>query len=296
MSNDLSVIVNAQRDRFLAVTVDNRIKFEREAQFAMQAMNANDYLRDIAIKNPVSLQAAIINVSAIGISLNPASKLAYLVPSDNKVCLDISYMGLLSLAQQCGAIQWGQAAIVRANDEFTLNGVDREPTHKFNPFATDRGDIVGVYVVVKTDTGDYLTHAMPISEVFKIRDRSATFKAGKSSPWKSDEQEMIKKTCVKQAAKYWPRRDRLDQATHYLNTDGGEGIPLDNGTMQEEAVKALIDAIEATTTMEAAKAAWQAALKECQETKDMEAYELIKAKTADHYRFIQSTVVKEVAA
>jgi recombination protein RecT len=37
-------------------------------------------------------------VAAIGITLNPASKLAYLVPRDGMVCLDISYMGLLHRA------------------------------------------------------------------------------------------------------------------------------------------------------------------------------------------------------
>lgn len=32
------------------------------------------------------------------------------------------------------------------------------------------------------------------------------------------------KTVVKQAAKYWPRRERLDAAIDHVNTEGEEGI------------------------------------------------------------------------
>lgn len=232
MSTELLQLIEARKDTFVAVCSDPSIEFDRECSFAMQLLTNNQFLMDTALRNKASLQAAITNVAAIGISLNPASKQAYLVPRDGKVCLDISYIGMMHLAQRTGAISWGQALIVKANDTFELNGLDKAPLHKFNPFSTDRGETVGVYVVVKTDTGDYLTHAMPISKVFEIRDRSTAYKAvlsgkAKSCPWTTndnDEEEMIKKTCVKQAAKYWPRRDRLDNAIHHLNVEGEEGI------------------------------------------------------------------------
>jgi recombination protein RecT len=34
---------------------------------------------------------------------------------------------------------------------------------------------------------------------------------------------MARKTIVKRASKYWPRRDRLDAAIDYVNTEAGEG-------------------------------------------------------------------------
>ncbi|TNP50108.1 recombinase RecT, partial [Escherichia coli] len=89
-------------------------------------------------------QNAIINVAAIGITLNPASKLAYLVPRDGMVCLDISYMGLLHLAQSTGSIKWGQCKLVYSNDTYESNGLDSAPTHKYNAFG-ERGSIVGGY-------------------------------------------------------------------------------------------------------------------------------------------------------
>lgn len=243
MSNDspLTIItqdVYGQRETFNAVLVDQKINFEREAEFAMQIIEGNSYMLKTAMNNRQSVINAVRNVAAIGISLNPAKKQAYLVPrrpkagADTAICLDISYMGLIDLAVESGSILWAQAKLVREADEYESQGVDKPPVHKYQPFksALDRGQIIGVYVVVKTASGDYLTHEMSIGEVYDIRDRSESWKAymadnKKKCPWVTDAGEMIKKTVIKQAAKTWPRGSgRLEQAIHHLNTDGGEGL------------------------------------------------------------------------
>lgn len=212
---------------FEAVSVDKGIVFAREAEFAIQALCANAYALKVAKENPQSVRDAVTNIAAIGISLNPAKKQAYLVPRKGGICLVISYMGLLDLAIQSGAILWGQAERVLVGDEFTLNGFDKPPTHKRNPFATDRGALVGVYVVVKTKDGDYLTTTMSAAEVHDIRDRSDAWKKDKSGPWATDSGEMEKKTVIKRASKTWPRSERVDKAVHHLNVDAGEGITFD---------------------------------------------------------------------
>ena len=206
--------------------ITDDISFEREAGFAIQSVASKDYTLSVAMKNRQSVVDAVTNIAAIGISLNPAKKQAYLVPRDGRICLDISYMGLMDLAMATGSIRWAQAALVHERDSFTLNGFDKPPEHKFNPFDTQRGAIVGVYVVVKTADGEYLTHTMTYEQAIAIRDRSQAWKSGKSGPWKTDEAEMIKKTCVKQAYKYWPKTERLEKAIHHLNTDGGEGLEV----------------------------------------------------------------------
>ncbi|SPW12827.1 Recombinational DNA repair protein (RecE pathway) [Cronobacter sakazakii] len=43
-----------------------------------------------------------------------------------------------------------------------------------------RGEVVGAYVVVKTDDGDYLTHTMRIEDIYSIRDRSEAWKKYKT--------------------------------------------------------------------------------------------------------------------
>lgn len=225
--NALTVIsedIYATREAFDSVLSDRSINFEREAGFAVQLLSANNYALTTAMGNRQSVVNAVTNIAAIGISLNPAKKQAYLVPRDGKICLDISYMGLMDLAMSTGSVRWAQAAIVQERDQFILNGFDKPPSHNFNPFDKERGAVVGVYVVVKTADGEYLTHTMTIADVYAIRDRSTAWKSGKSCPWRTDEGEMIKKTCVKQAYKYWPKTERLETAIHHLNTDGGEGL------------------------------------------------------------------------
>ncbi|HCJ50843.1 MAG TPA: recombinase RecT [Gallionella sp.] len=238
-ATQLQTMVSAQKGTFLAAArpgFDTDAKWAAESGFAMQVLSGNDFLMKVALGNPDSLKAAIVNVAAIGTSLNPAAKQAYLVPRNQKVCLDISYMGLLQMAMQDGCILWGQARVVRNSDTFEMRGLSQEPIHTYNPFSDERGDIIGAYVTVKLPNGDFLTHAMPMSLIDKIRGRSEAYKR-KSGPWVTDPEEMIKKTVIKQAAKTWPKGEngsRLEQAVHYMDTDGGEGIVLSEEPVVED--------------------------------------------------------------
>lgn len=215
MSNIVE-FVKQQEPLFCGALTEQTVTWAKESQFAIQYFQKNDYLAKTALSNPTSAQNAIINVAAIGITLNPASGLAYLVPRDGMVCLDISYRGLLHLAQSTGSIKWGQCKLVYSNDTYESNGLDTAPTHKYNAFG-DRGDIVGGYCTVKTPDGDYLTEEMSLSEIKTVE---ATSKA-KNGPWKTFWEEMARKTIVKRASKYWPKAQRLDNAIHLLNEDEG---------------------------------------------------------------------------
>jgi recombination protein RecT len=217
-------LVLSTRDAFLAVQTDKSLNFNAEAEFAIQILCGNSFALDTARMNPQSVRDAVTNVAAIGISLNPARRQAYLVPRDGKICLDISYMGLLDMAIESGSILWGQAELVYAADQFALNGVDKPPTHVRDPFKTDRGEVIGAYVVVKTRDGDYLTTTMSIGEINDIRNRTKAFQKGKG-PWVTDPGEMAKKTVIKRSSKLWPKTARLDNAIHYLNKDNDEGLP-----------------------------------------------------------------------
>lgn len=225
------------KPEFVRVLADPNINFEREAEFAMQIIEGNSYLLTTAMNNRQSLVNAVKNIAAIGISLNPAKKQAYLIPrrpkagADMAICLDLSYRGLIDLAVDSGAVRWAQVKLVRENDTYESQGIDVPPLHKYQPFKpTERGPIIGVYSVVKTPDGDFLTHEMSINEIFDIRERSESYKAfkldsKKTTPWETDFGEMVKKTCIKQASKLWPRGSgRLEQAIHHLDTDGGEGL------------------------------------------------------------------------
>lgn len=218
MSNIVE-FVKQQEPLFCGALTEQTVTWAKESQFAIQYFQKNDFLAKTALSNPTSAQNAIINVAAIGITLNPASKLAYLVPRDGMVCLDISYMGLLHIAMESGVIAWGQAKLVHANDTYESNGLDKAPTHKYNAFG-ERGDIVGVYCTVKTPAGDYLTEEMSLAEIEAVRKTSKAAFSDKG-PWVNHWNEMARKTVVKRASKYWPKASRLDSAIHVLNEEEG---------------------------------------------------------------------------
>ena len=215
--------------RFNAINV-YKLNFKKEANFALQLLGKNEKLLETASMNPASLENAIANLAAIGISLNPATKEAYLVPRDGEVCLDISAIGMIKLATDSGSIRWGQAKLAHKNDKYKNNGVGKEPTHEYEPFG-DRGPVIGVYVVVKTSDNDFLSGEMTIQDCQAIRDRSTAWKAFKngkikSTPWSTDEGEMMKKTVIKREQKYWPKSERLSKAVEVLNQH--EGIDFKN--------------------------------------------------------------------
>lgn len=271
---------------FQSMLVDRSLNFEREAGFAIQVLTASDYIMNLAVKDRQSVVNAVTNIAAIGISLNPAKKQAYLVPRKGKVCLDISYMGLIDLAIQSGSIMWAQAELVHASDAFTLNGFDKPPTHSFNPFSKERGEVVGAYVVVKTHSGDYLTACMSVDDINAIKNRSESVKAGKSSPWDTDYGEMAKKTVVKRAYKYWPKSDRLDQAIHHLNTDGGEGLSAVAPKPVEVDPQPIIDGARSTKTVEQLNAYW--AEHNGKLANDLSAHDRLKRACQTHKRQLQT--------
>lgn len=221
--------ISEQESFFLPVLSTPDIKWEQEKQFAIQCFQNNDYLLKIAKQNPTSLQNALINISSIGISLNPESKHAYLIPRKGKICLDISYMGMAHLAISTGSIEWCQSIIVFSNDSYKNNGVGVKPSHDYDAFGLDRGEAIGVYCTAKTSTGAYLTDELSKEDIYRARDSSEAYKTylknkNKKCPWVTDEMEMWRKTGVKRASKYWPKVDRLNSAIQLLNTDNGEGI------------------------------------------------------------------------
>jgi len=197
--------------------------FKKEALFANQSLIKNKRLNETAQRNQGSLKHAILNVAAIGISLNPALHDAYLVPRDGAVCLDISYKGLIKIATESGAIKWVKAEVVYDADTFVYKGPATPPEHEADPFSTEKGNIKGVYCIAKTKDNDILVEVMSAADLLKIKQSSPAYKAN-SGPWVSFEGEMSKKAVIKRSSKTWPRveiDDRLREAVQMLNESEG---------------------------------------------------------------------------
>jgi recombination protein RecT len=244
VENLKQIVKSQEKDFNVLAKVHNAVNFARESGFALQLLENNSYLMGIAQKNLDSLKYAVLNVAAIGLSLSPVHKLAYLVPRSGRVCLDISYLGLIQLATESGSIKYCVADVVYEKDTFKFNGMGKEITHAFSPFATDRGRIVGAYCSVKTPDGEWITITMTIDEIEKIRSRS---EAGKKNegPWKTDFNEMAKKTVIKRASKSWPKvttqaSERLAKAIEIDDQDYVETTATQVESVDLEALRAQI--------------------------------------------------------
>jgi phage RecT family recombinase len=210
------------------------LQWESECHFAKQLITKNDYVLETAKNNQASLAYAIQNVSAIGITLNPALAHAYLVPRGGAICLDISWKGLVKMATDAGAIEWAKAVLVYEGDTFEWNGPAEAPTHKADVFKADRIDakdplknLKGGYCLAKLTGGGYMVDTMTAAEILEVKNSSKA----KDGPWKGSwAGEMAKKTLVKRASKSWPQsagRERLDRAIEILNEhEGLEEAPV----------------------------------------------------------------------
>jgi recombination protein RecT len=220
-----AVLVQAAR-KFQDTATRSGLDWESESLYAMQALVNNDYLAKVARENPFSLRMSMEQVAAIGLSLNPATSLAYLVPRMGKVVVDISYRGLIKVAVDTGSIKWAQVELVYSKDKFVWKGKFTPPEHVFDPFDPDRGEFRGTYCVAKTPDGDYLVDHMKAADIFHIRAKSKAYENG-DGPWLDFPEEMYKKVQLKRARKTWPPTAgirRLDEVIRYLNEDLGEGL------------------------------------------------------------------------
>lgn len=196
----------------IALAAETPVNFASEQQYALQIMRTNSALQRCPTS---SIRDAILNVAAVGLTLNPVAKLAYLVPRKGQCCLDISYRGLMKVAVESGSILAVKPVLVRANDRFRQNGPFQMPDHDYDPFAPaeQRGDILGGYSVARLPSGIDIVDFVSREDLEKIKRASATDKSKPDNPWNAWEDQMMLKSIVRRGAKGWPSNDiRLAKA------------------------------------------------------------------------------------
>lgn len=219
-------VVHDVSNKFVEIASREKlVTWAEESQFAIQAIQSNN---DLSLCAPHTVQNAIINVAAVGLTLNPAYGYAWLVPESVKVgeqwvkeCkLRISFKGLTKVATDSGAITWVRAEVVCEGEEFEYLGPCAMPVHKIlTPFA--RGKTLGAYCVAKTHAGDILTDIMGLADIEKIKAKAKT-----KNVWNEWADEMAKKAIIKRASKQWPKTDRMESVVNHLNESEGSEIDI----------------------------------------------------------------------
>ena len=236
--------VIAAKTNFLKVA--DEATFVREAGFAVQALQSNSLLLKCT---PASIQNAVLNVALTGITLNPAMKLAYLVPRDGQCCLDFSYRGLIKAAVDSGAAVSINASVVYEWDDFSYEmGSEQNLSYKPNmnpPVDMDEiikdpvkiwKHVVAAFSIARLPNGTSDFVILPAWRLKKIMETSKG-KENPKMPWMRWPEEQMRKTAVKYHSKTlqgYARNDRLAKAVEIQNELDGIDLDLKNGAHSKE--------------------------------------------------------------
>ena len=213
-------------------------KVKQEVSFALQLINKSAQLQKCSKE---SLQQAVLNISNIGLSLNPAAKEAYLIPRWNGVLkimeasLEPGYVGLVKLLTDAGSVKSMVCQLVYEGDTFEIDLANNmQPvTHKPELSRAKKGNIKGAYALATLIDNTRQVEFMDVEEIDGIRGRSETYKAYlenkiKSCTWVSDYGEMARKTVIKRIYKYLPRTERMDQIDEAIKQDNSDFTASDS--------------------------------------------------------------------
>jgi len=203
-----------------------------EHQFAMAAprgVEARQIVRDVltAISqnpklgecDPRTVLGGAMTMAQLGLRIGVLGH-GWLLPFRNRKTgrmeaqLVIGYQGLVELSHRSGQIASISARTVHENDHFAIEyGVDEKLVHR--PSEGDRGPATGYYAVVRLQNGGYSFHYMTLAEAQQYRDRYAMAKDRSGNvvgPWKTEFDQMAKKSCLRQLSKLMPKNTDLATA------------------------------------------------------------------------------------
>lgn len=206
---------------------------ERFTRMALSALNTTPKLQECS---QMSFLAALMNAAQLGLEPNTPLGQAYLIPYKNHGKLEcqfqIGYKGLLDMAYRNPDIQTIQAQAVYENDDFEYElGLDPKLVHK--PALRDRGKMILVYALWKSVNGGFGFEVMSKEDIDNHAKRFSQSFGSSYSPWKTNYEEMAKKTVVKKVLKYAPIKSEFARALDTDNTIKTE-LAVDMSEIQDE--------------------------------------------------------------
>lgn len=221
----------------IAAALPKHVTPDRMARIALTEIRTNPKLLECTIE---SLLAAVMKASQLGLEPGLIGH-CYFVPFENRktgkteVQFITGYRGKIDLIRRSGQVSTINAVLVYENDDIEINLGEQTIRHKFR-FNNNRGRLIGVYGIAVMKDGSRHIEPMTIDEVEEIKRRS---KAKDFGPWKTDYQEMVRKTVIHRMSKYLPMS--VESATQLAEQEAEEFDDkkpalqlIDLGAIQEE--------------------------------------------------------------
>jgi recombination protein RecT len=227
--SDLSSMLETHKNR-IAGLLPPHIKAERVIALIIEAISRSQLLLRCS---PLSIVAALLQASILGLETDNLTGEAYLIPYWNskvngyEAQLQVGYKGLVRLARNTGEFSVIDSQAVHVNDHFEpRKGSHPEVIHYWDPKA-DRGAIYGYYGVFTLKDGSTNFEFMTVDEIERHRDKysQSAFKKDRGQfvldqdghkvpdgPWNTSPEWMFRKTPLIQVLKLAPKSRQLSKA------------------------------------------------------------------------------------
>lgn len=161
--------------------------------------------------DPMSFVGSVMICASLGLEIGALGQ-AYLIPYKRECTFILGYKGMIDLARRSGQIISIAAHCVYEKDFFEYEyGLEDKLSHK--PALGARGSMIAVYAVAKLKGGGYQFEVMSKEDIDNIRNTKS--RGGNYGPWKTDFDEMARKTVIRRLFKYLPCSVEMSKAISY---------------------------------------------------------------------------------
>lgn len=227
------------REPYLRSLLPSWLPMEKFRDGVMTAISVNKYLFEKCSRP--SIMKAVMEAAECGLSLNPRLKEADIIPRWNsrtqqtEAQFEPRFGGYMKLARQSGEVTLIYAHCIREHDTYSVElGFNKKLTH--TPLKDgDRGKLVHAYCVWTLANGQRDFEILDEKDIQRARGMSEAAKKD-AGPWKTDEEEMWRKTAVRRASKYMPLaaepQERMAKAVDLDDArTAGKDASIVNGTV-----------------------------------------------------------------
>jgi recombination protein RecT len=224
MANEVTTTVknpvqNFIKNESVQKMINDRLQ-KRAGQFTTSLLSLVNANAKIAECTPTTVVQAALTAAAMDLPINQNLGFAYIVPYRNHGVMEAQFQmgwkGFVQLAQRSGKFQTINTTEVRENEVQTRDRMTGELEFNWNgdDAARNKLPIVGYLAYFKLLNGFSKSLYMTKAEVENHAGRySQAYKAGFSSPWKSDFDLMAQKTVLKLLlSKFAPLSTEMQEA------------------------------------------------------------------------------------
>lgn len=226
-------------EKSIAMALPRHVNPARFVRVALVAINQNPKLLECTKE---SLLSCVMSSAQLGLEPGPLGHV-YLIPyRDNKrgvslAQFQLGYKGIMELIQRTGQVEVINAVSVHEKDHFEYElGFDEKLVIK--PAEGERGKVVRYVAYAKTKAGGRYQVVMSKDDVEKHAKKfSKAYASGFDTPWKSDFDEMAKKTVLIKLAKFLPKSIELTEAMNNSQEIRADLAGVDDITGMGEVVE-----------------------------------------------------------